>query len=89
MSEELLKIINHYGLTPQLKQLSEEVYELIEAILLDVDDEESLEHIKEEIADVIVMVEQFRLYYDIDISEIKEIGRNKIKRQLGRISKEE
>ena len=32
MQEELLKIINHYGVDNQLKKINEEVFELIEAI---------------------------------------------------------
>ena len=31
---------------------------------------------------------KFRLYYDISIDEIKEVGKHKINRQLDRINKE-
>ena len=85
MEEKLLKIINHYGYRNQLKKLSEEVYELQEAInnymcyvyyppeeYLDKDYNEYLrEHIAEEIADCMVLIEQFKNYYDIS-SEEKE-----------------
>lgn len=33
MKENLLKIINHYGLSPQLKYFQSEIYELNEAII--------------------------------------------------------
>ncbi len=46
------------------------------------------EHIKEEIADVMVMLKQFQLYYNISTDEIKEIMKNKVNRQLERIAKE-
>lgn len=46
------------------------------------------EHIKEEIADVMVMLKQFQLYYDIPSDEIKDVMKSKIDRQLTRISEE-
>ena len=88
MKENLLKIINHYGVLPQLKKFNEEAYELIEAIIK----HEALgceyKHIAEEIADVLNMVEQFMCYYDIDIQDVIEIKHHKINRQLERIENE-
>lgn len=49
----------------------------------------SIEHIAKEIADVMVMLEQFRLYYGISDMKIKDIMINKIDRQLERIKNEE
>ena len=46
-------------------------------------------HIKEEIADVMVMLRQFQLYFDISDDEIKEIMNSKIERQLKRITKKD
>ena len=43
------------------------------------------EHIKEEIADVMVMLKQFQLYYNIPTEEIKKVMKNKIDRQIKRI----
>lgn len=51
-------------------------------------DKFNLEHIEEEIADVLNMVEQFMYYYDIDIRDVIEIKHHKINRQLERINKE-
>lgn len=48
----------------------------------------SKEHIKEEIADVMVMLKQFQLYYDISTEEIKSIMKDKVARQLERMTKE-
>lgn len=45
----------------------------------------SKEQIKEEIADVMVMLKQFQLYYDIPTEDIKAIMKNKVDRQLERI----
>ena len=74
MEEKLLKIINHYGVLPQLKYFQSEVFELNEAIIKYEDyyyenyDEgigkiewvKWREHIAEEIADVEVMLLQLK-----------------------------
>ena len=97
MEEKLLKIINHYGVNNQQRKLQEEVFELNEAIITCECDEynyyEEVEksnkkHIAEEIADVMVMLEQFKLYYDISSEEITNIFWSKVDRQLKRIEKE-
>ena len=99
MNKELLKIIKHYGITPQLKYFQSEVFELNEAIIqyeMAYGDmcysEEAMngqrQHIAEEIADVMVMLEQFRIYYGINIGEVGEIMNYKIKRQIERIENE-
>lgn len=99
MEEKLLKIINHYGVLPQLKYFQSEVFELDEAIIdyqltkVSVDKlkethEEKVKHIAEEIADIEVMLLQFKEYYHIDGNEILRIMNEKIDRQLGRIENE-
>lgn len=102
MKEDLLKIINHYGVLSQLKYFQSEVFELNEAIIdyehdtglrLDADDNwyyghKSKEHIAEEIADVMVMLKQFQYYYGIEDEQIEEVMRYKINRQLERLNNE-
>jgi NTP pyrophosphatase (non-canonical NTP hydrolase) len=92
MNDKLKKIINTYGVTNQLKYFQSEVYELTEAMLWNEFDElvtrHSKEHIAEEIADVMVMLKQFQLYYCIKDEEIEDIMRFKINRQIGRIKNE-
>ncbi len=111
MNEKLRKIINHYGLSKQLKYFQSEVYELNEAIIKErntgclenvVDSvvrvlsplmlqpyvDKNKEHIKEEIADVLVMLKQFQLYYNISTDDIKKVMKEKMDRQLERIAKE-
>lgn len=99
MKEDLLKIINHYGVMPQLKYFQSEVFELNEAIITYEKSEEEncrssvsvqrlakeREHIKEEIADVLNMLKQFQYYYGITDEEIINNMQFKIKRQLERI----
>ncbi len=88
MDNELKTIINYYGLTNQLKKLSEEVYELQEAILLDVNDEVSFKHILEERADVEVLLRQLDLYFDIKYGDFTGIMVKKVNRQIERIEDE-
>ena len=99
MNEKLLKNINHYGLRTELRKLNEECYELIEAIKdyefqkeacesvgcsrIHVDKERK--HVVEEIADVQVLLNQFKLYYGISDEEVKEVMIKKIDRQMERI----
>lgn len=78
-------IINHYGYENQLKKLIEELRELEEVILYHTYDDE---HIKEEMADVLNLIEQISVFqgWSEDINEIKEF---KINRQLDRIQRGE
>ena len=103
MKKDLLKIIQHYGLLPQLKHFNSEVYELNEAIIqanmydefikadIDVCNHNRkyfIKHVVEEIADVLVMLMQFKEYYEIPDESIKENMEYKIDRQLKRIEGE-
>lgn len=96
MKEDLLKIINHYGVDKQLKYIHSEYFELDEAIVkyetIKEEDEFGYdrmvflkEDIAQEIADCFVMLKQFQYYYDIEDSEIEKIMLEKIQRQLGRM----
>lgn len=99
MKNDLLKIINHYGERHQQKKLNEEVFELIEAIRdyeedyirVDCDKDyvqQFKEHIEEEFADVMVLLNQFLEYYDLNKENIKKIMQQKINRQLERMKEE-
>lgn len=90
MKQKLLKIINHYGVLHQLKYFQSEVFELNEAIInfnanKFLTPELGIEHIAEEIADVCVMLHQFKEYYDIKPFEIYRVMEEKIDRQLKRM----
>ena len=100
MEEKLLKIINHYGVNHQQRKLQEEVFELQEAIITNeliksVEYEIPLteivgtkELITEELADVMVLLEQIKLYFGITSREVTEIFWSKVDRQIGRIENE-
>lgn len=111
-NQKLREIINHYGITKQLKYLQSEVFELNEAVIkyeeskrnpLDVivsviepifayiNNREPInikENIAGELADVMVMLKQIQLHYDIKTETINEIMSYKINRQLERIKGE-
>lgn len=100
MKEDLLKIINHYGVNAQQRQFAEEVFELQEAITTHelknsvsyeipiTEIVETREHIAEEIADVMIMLNQFKIYYGIPNETILVFMRGKVNRQLERIKNE-
>ena len=76
------QIIEHYGYEHQLTKLIEELRELEEVILYHTNDEY---HMKEEMADVLNLIEQIAEYkgWTYDISSIKDY---KIKRQIMRMN---
>ena len=78
-----IEIINHYGYRHQIRKLAEEQYELIEALF-----EEDKEHITEEIADCLVLINQFKAYYKIKDKDIQKVYDYKIERQERRIADE-
>ena len=100
MKEDLTKIILHYGVNAQQRQLAEEVFELQEAItthelknsvsyeipLTELID--AKQHIAEEIADVTVMLKQFQYYYGIENEFVLALIKGKVDRQLERIKNE-
>lgn len=88
MKDEKLKIITYYGIRNQLKKLSEEVYEFQEAVLMDDSGEEALKHIIEEYADVELILEQFKEYYELNNVDIVEMKVKKAMRTLERIEKD-
>ena len=106
--EKLEKICQHYGIRKQLKKLSEEVFELQEAVI-DTDQEwhfstdnplveierpiiqhiaKNQGHIAEELADVMVLLEQIRLHYDVPSQVVRGIMMEKVDRQIKRIENE-
>lgn len=102
MKENLLKIIEHYGVRHQQRKLSEETFELQEAIYQYEAQKEACEnigcsrihidkckeHMEEEFADVMVLLGQIKYYYELDDERIKKIMKEKVDRQLDRMSKE-
>ena len=92
------KIIEHYGMTSQLGIAMEECAELIQAISKmnrsagfmpdSVKFCEAKENLEEEMADVIVCINQLQKIFDISDSRISGLANYKICRQIARMSEE-
>ena len=74
-------ILNIYGEEAQAKKVIEELAELQRAIV-----REDVDNIHEEIADVLIMLEQLMAFEVIDTKKIDEIIESKIERELKRIA---
>lgn len=80
MTDHGIKVIaDHYGKKHQTIKTMEELAELIQALARGDED-----NIKEEMADVMVMLEQIKYLYGFSEIEINRIMFDKIVRQLGR-----
>lgn len=78
-----IEIINHYGYRHQIRKLAEEQYELIEALFGEDEDD-----ITEEIADCLLLINQFKAYYKIKDKDIQKVYDYKLARQERRIADE-
>ena len=89
-------IVEHYGVSNQLGIYMEECAELIQAVSKvnrEFNDglkisKESYANLVEEIADVIVCIDQMQFIFNISDEIIKYTAKNKIKRQKWRVSDE-
>ena len=95
-NEAIKKIADTYGYDAQSRQLIEEMAELTQAInkawRMGNDFDNLLvqkRNIKEEIADVTIMLEQMKYLLDISDTDIEHIINQKLNRQLERIEKNE
>ena len=88
--EDYKKIIEHYGVRKQLKKLSEEVYELQEAVIEygRMPSPVNKGNVVEEIADVFVLLKQFADWFKITPETIAEIMVKKVDRTLNIIKEE-
>lgn len=82
--EKIRKILDHYGEEHQIRKTIEELDELKEAL----EGGHNIEHILEECADVMIMLNQLSLIYDFDKSMINVMMEYKIERTLLRIREE-
>ena len=78
-----IEIINHYGYRHQIRKLAEEQYELIEALFGEDEDD-----ITEEIADCLLLINQFKAFYQIKDKDIQKVYDYKLARQERRMTDE-
>lgn len=87
MDNRIKYIANHYSFTSQADMLIEESAEFTQAVCkLRRGNQSEYNHIKEELADVLVCAEQLK--YLLGADEIESIMSAKLDRQLQRIEKE-
>lgn len=89
MLNTYLKVINHYGKESQLKKAIEELKELSIEIEKAIKGEADIEAIMSEMADVINMLEQLKLMYQISADKLQVEINRKMKRTLARINNQE
>ena len=83
-------VISHYGTDKQSLKACEELAELIRSIskLRFKLSDENVENLKEEIADVEIMIEQMKHLYNVSDEEIDRIVEQKLDRTFKRIEEE-
>lgn len=79
-------IINYYVHESQKMMLLEEMSELQKEICKDMRGKQNKEAITEEVADVMIMLEQIQMMYHISETKLHKITNEKLHRQLRRIS---
>ena len=84
------KILEHYGQSKQEIQAVQELSELIILLAARKDQRKRgyVDHVSEEIADSLIMIEQIRIAHGIQDKQINSVIVQKLSRQLGRIEKE-
>lgn len=82
MRNKLRFIIDTFSEDAQKLMAIEEMSELMKEICKDFRGNTNKDAIKEEIADVLVMIEQLRIIYDIKLSDVHKIMNEKIERAL-------
>ena len=88
-SDKVKEIADHYGLKNQLKQLAEECCELSVEALHHIREEGGTERIFEEMADVLIMIQQVIHLFGCGREDIEKYAEFKVNRQLGRIQTEQ
>lgn len=82
-----ITIARHYGKVHQALKLFEECGELEEALRGYINGTDTKEHAVEEIADVEVMLDQFKYFLDCE-KQVDDVKRMKVDRQIGRMEEE-
>ena len=87
--EKVKRIADYYGWNNQLKQLAEECCELSVESLHYIKEGRGIERISEEIADVLIMVQQIIYLIGHGYGDIEKYAEFKLDRQLSRIEREQ
>ena len=87
--EKVKRIADHYGWNSQLKQLAEECSELSVESLHYIREGRGIERILEEMADVLIMIQQIIYLIGHGYGDIEKCAEFKLDRQLSRIEREQ
>ncbi len=87
--EKVKKIADHYGIKNQLRQLAEECSELSVEALHYIREGKGIERIFEEIADVLIMIQQIIYLIGHGYEDIEKYAEFKLDRQSRRIEREQ
>ena len=87
--EKVKKIAEYYGWSSQLRQLAEECSELSVESLHYIREGRGIERISEEIADVLIMIQQIIYLIGHGYGDIEKYAEFKLDRQLNRIEREQ
>ena len=87
--EKVKRIADYYGWNNQLKQLAEECSELSVEALHYIREGRGIERVSEEIADVLIMIQQIIYLLKNDTEKLEKYADFKLDRQLGRIKREQ
>ena len=87
--EKVKRIADYYGWNNQLKQLAEECCELSVESLHYIREGRGIERISEEIADVLIMIQQIIYLIGHGYGDIEKYAEFKLDRQLSRIEREQ
>ena len=88
MNQNIKRIAKHYGYQHQVKKTTEECGEFIVALSKLANDEGSRKDVLEEMADVMVMMQQMQYFLCINPSELHKTMEAKVCRQLKRMKNE-
>ena len=87
--EKVKRIADYYGWNNQLKQLAEECCELSVESLHYIREGRGIERISEEMADVLIMIQQIIYLLRNDVEKLEKYAEFKLDRQLSRIEREQ
>ena len=87
--EKVKRIADYYGWNSQLKQLAEECCELSVEALHYLRERGGTERMFEEMADVLIMIQQVIHLFGCGREDIEKYAEFKVNRQLGRIQREQ
>ena len=86
MNQNIKRIAKHYGFQHQVKKTTEECGEFIVALSKLANDEGSRKDVLEEMADVMVMLQQMQYFLNIDLALLHTTMEAKVHRQIERMN---